>query len=345
MVSTPFVPVPPPRYGGTELIVWELCEGLRARGHEVTLFTVGVDDPAAGMRSRFREPVWPPEPYRELEHAAWSIAQVVVDGGFDVVHGHLAALLPLARFSPAPILYTLHHDRDERLTALYREHEHAARLVAISARQRALLPELSRVGCVHHGVDPGRYPLGDGGGPAAFLGRFAAEKAPHLAIDVARDAGCALTLAGAPHWRDEAYFEREVRPRLADGPSLSWVGEVGHRDKVALLSEARALLFPICWEEPFGLVMIEAMLCGTPVIALRRGSVPEVVDDGVTGWICDSPSEMAERLAAADRFDRAACRARAAARFSRLRMVDDYLEQYRRALAGDVVAGELAAAD
>jgi glycosyltransferase involved in cell wall biosynthesis len=201
--------------------------------------------------------------------------------------------------------------------------------VAISARQRDLVPEAEGAAVIHHGLSPGRCPFGDGGGGyALFLGRFARDKGVHLALDVARAAGVSLKLGGRPHWCDHSYYQDEVLPRLG-GAEL--VGEVGGAVKERLLGEAAALLFPIHWEEPFGLVMIEAMLAGTPVLALPRGSVPEVVEDGVTGFICRDEDEMAGRLRQVVRrgFDRRRCRARALQRWSACRMVREYLTLYR----------------
>jgi glycosyltransferase involved in cell wall biosynthesis len=345
MVSTPFIPTPPVRYGGTELVVWELTSALRELGHRVTLFTVGDDD-GAERRALYRTPVWPPDPYHEANHAAWALAEILADGRFDVVHCHVPSAVPLARFT-SPIVYTIHHDRDRSLTALYRL-ARGVTFVAVSDRQRELLPEVDDVETVHHGLDPAQYPFGGGGGPALFIGRLAEEKGPHVAIDVARSAGAGLTLAGDAHWKDRSYFEREIGPRL--GAGVEWVGEVGHAAKVALARKARALLFPIDWEEPFGLVMIEAMLAGTPVLATPRGSVPEVVEQGVTGWICETPSEMTRRLAElehAGSFDRVRCRERAVERFGRARMARDYLAVYERnalrAHAEEWKAGEGAA--
>ncbi len=242
----------------------------------------------------------------------------------------LAVLEPLR----VPRVATLHHDRDEQLLARYRRTASAS-LVAISRRQAALHPELSFARVIHHGLDPARYPLGDGAGRyAAFLGRFAEEKAPHLAIDAAVRAGRPLQLGGDVHEVARAYFEREVRPRLSrHRATTAWLGELGHAPKLALLRGAAALLMPLAWEEPFGLVMIEAMLVGTPVIAFARGSAPEVVEEGLTGHLVRGVEEMATRLRAIDGFDRARCRARAIERFSYLRMAREHEELYRALLA------------
>ncbi len=344
MISTPFLPVPPVRYGGTELVVGDLCEGLREAGHDVTLFTVGESRAPVRCASLYRRGVWPPDPYHEANHAAWAIGEIVAgDIAYDVIHAHVAALLPLGRFAPAPVVYTLHHDRSEELTRFYAM-QRGVRFVAISERQRELVPELSDVDVVYHGVDAGRYPLGRGGEAAAFLGRIALEKGAHTAIDVARAAGVPLLIAGEAHWKDRAYYQREIAPRLGT-PGLRLVGEVDHVEKIALLGGACALLFPVAWEEPFGLVMVESMLCGTPVLALPRGSVPEIVDQGVTGFLCADAREMAERLVAIARngFDRARCRARAVERFGRARMARDYLRVYlhasERALGAATAAG------
>jgi glycosyltransferase involved in cell wall biosynthesis len=327
MISTPFVPVPPPCYGGTELVVAELVEGLAAAGHEVTLFATGDSHAPADVRALVPTAQWPPDPARELEHAAWAIEQILDERGFDIVHAHVPSALRFARFLQVPLVYTLHDCRDEQLVQLYRGCR--AQPIAISARQRDLCPEAEGAVVIHHGVSPSRYPLGRGrAGYAAFLGRLSGQKGVHVAIDVARAAGVPLEIAGRPHWCDSDYHEMQVAPRL--GPGVKLIGEVGGAQKARFLGEAMALLFPIQWEEPFGLVMIEAMLCGTPVLGLPRGSVPEVIDDGVTGFVCADADEMMARLRqiAAGRFDRGACRARALARFTAQRMVSEHLQLY-----------------
>jgi glycosyltransferase involved in cell wall biosynthesis len=242
-----------------------------------------------------------------------------------VVHGHSAPLLSFAPVLGVPVV----HERAEPLNDLYRATGGSnVTFVAISGRQRDLHADVCRARVVHHGLDGSRYPLGAGvGGYAAFLGRFAREKGPAAAIDAARAAGVPLRMGGSPHARDGAYFDAEVRPRL--GAGVTCLGDVGHAAKIELLGGAMATLFPIDWEEPFGLVMIESMLCGTPVIAFPRGAAAEVVDDGVTGWLVEDGPEMAWRLrrvaTGRDRLDRARVRARAAARFGAARMADDYL--------------------
>ena len=231
------------------------------------------------------------------------------------------------------------HDRDAA-TRLARERDPAtvpgyakadAALVAISSRQAELHPELLFGGVIHHGIDPAHYPFGEGGSHAAFLGRFAPEKGTHHAIDAAVRAGVPLHLGGAPHEVARRYWEDEVQPRLSRfAAGARHLGELAHPGKLALLRSACSLLMPIEWEEPFGLVMIEAMMVGTPVLAFPRGSAPEVVEDGLTGYLVADVDEMAQRLRALGGFDRRACRARALERFSYLRMTRDHLALYRR---------------
>jgi glycosyltransferase involved in cell wall biosynthesis len=334
MISTPFVSVPPPRYGGTELIVAELVRGLAGAGHEVTLFATGDSHAPDGveLRARFDEAMWPPDPYVELEHVAWSFEQLLADSRpYDLVHAHTPSALAFGRLLDAALVYTVHHDNSAEhasLRALYSRSR--AQFVAISARQRALFAELADARVIHHGLDPARHPLERGdGGYCAYLGRFAAEKGVHHALDAAALAGLPIRLGGKPHPKDHDYFEEEVAGRLC-APGVTYVGEVGGHYKRALLGGARALLFPIEWEEPFGLVMIEAMLMGTPVLAFPRGSVPEVVDEGLTGFICRDSDEMARRLHQLEGFDRGACRRRALERWTTARMVRDHVAVYEQ---------------
>lgn len=332
------MPVPPPRYGGTELIVASLTEELVRKGHEVVLYATG-DSHIAGAEHRYllQEAAWPPEPYREIDHAAFAMRDIAARGDFDVVHAHIPAATAFSPFVDVPMIYTIHHVKEDPLHELYRDCAGSRlTLVAISARQRDRLGHGLAAEVVHHGLRMELYPLGRGGGQAAFIGRFAEEKGVHIAIDVAQRAGVGLELAGAPHWRDEAYFRAKVEPRLSK-PHVHWLGEADHADKVRLLGGSLATLCPIEWEEPFGLVLIESMLCGTPVIAFARGSAPEVIDHGITGWTVADEDEMVwrlEKLAAGRvRFDRARCRARASRRFSVAKMADRYLHIYAAAMS------------
>jgi glycosyltransferase involved in cell wall biosynthesis len=335
LISTCAIPVPPSGYGGTERVVAALSRALVDRGHEVFVYATGDSQPAGTLRYCFARSVWPPDPAAERRHGAWAWRDL---GRLspDVVHlNSPEALLEWSGGEPAPVV-TIHHGRDEQLIDVYARAA-GAHLVAISQRQAALLPTLRPLSVVHHGLDPAHYPAGPGGGGyGLFLGRIAPEKAPHLAIDAARKAGLPL-LMGAPRWDGDAiyetYYESEMKPRL-DWPALRWPGEFDQPAKVRALQAAEALLVPMAWEEPFGLVMIEAMLVGTPVVAFRRGSAPEVIDEGVTGFIVGDADAMAQALPAARRLDRVACRKRAQKRFSAARMAADYEAVYQRALRG-----------
>lgn len=338
MVSTPFVPVPPRQYGGTELVVAELIDGLVERGARVTLFAAGDSrggyHRACPVRSWFKDSTWPPSVYKELEHSSFALGELLArQGEFELVHAHCATFLPLTLQLDLPVIYTLHHPYDDELCRLYGDFQRIT-YVAISARQQQLCGPFARGAVIHHGVDPERYRLGQvRPDTVAFLGRLSRVKAPHRAIEIAAAAGLRLRIGGRAHEEDAEYFRAEVRPRLG-GPLVEHLGEIGHEPKVELLSTSRALLFPIEWEEPFGLVMIEAMLCGCPVIAYARGAAPEVIDEGITGFLARDEKQMVELLegpAHPDLFDRKRCRAHAAGRFSAARMVADYLRVYQAA--------------
>ena len=332
LISTCTIAVPPPKYGGTELVVAELARALVARGHRVTTYATGDSHPAGELRSHFAEAVWPATAESELLHAHWACRDLERRGERpDVVHVHTPVGLATAAHLGVPTVYTVHHPRESKCAEFYSSFGNT-QFAMISARQGELHPELPNRSVVHHGLDPEGYRAGTRGEYLAFLGRFAPEKGSHVAIDVARAVKGELVLAGEAHPHERAFFDREMKPRLSlDG--VRWIGEVDHAGKQALLAKAHALLFPIDWEEPFGLVMIEAMLCGTPVVGFHRGSVPEIVEEGVTGYIVDTPEQMAQAISRARELDRVAVRARAEARWSADRMAAEYVALYERAAA------------
>jgi glycosyltransferase involved in cell wall biosynthesis len=258
---------------------------------------------------------------------------------FDLVHVHSPVAVEMADLSPCPVLCTVHHDACEELSALYRR-QPLVRLVGISRSQARREP----AGCwavVHHGLDPARHPAMPDQGYLLFLGRYDRVKGLVQAIEVAAEAGLPLVMAGETH--DPDYFERQARPLMRKHGVID-LGPVGGDRKRRLIARARAVLFPIQWEEPFGLVLIESLLSGVPVLATARGSVPEIVEDGVNGVICDDASEMVGVARAADRlFDRGRIRQLAAERWSAGRMADDYLRLYRAACAEQPLDLDLAA--
>jgi glycosyltransferase involved in cell wall biosynthesis len=341
LVAPPFIPVPPVAYGGTELFVAHLAEGLSARGHDVVVYTNGESRVSCETRWRYAETDWPPQPGTDptlkcLDHAVWAIEDAVRDG-FDVVHLNDAVTVPLSRFLPAPAVYTLHHPHVPALSALYTRYPDV-HYVAISDAQRRRETAVN-IRTIHHGLRVEDYVYeARKQDYVCFLGRLAPVKGPHLAIAAARRAGVRLKLAGEiqPVFRE--YWERQVAPEI-DGDQIEYVGEADHQLKNELLANARALLFPIQWDEPFGLVMIESMACGTPVLALRGGSVEEVVCDGESGWICDDVDELAQ-WAVDPRIEPHDCRRYVERRFSIDRMVADYETLYRELIVRSPLAAD-----
>lgn len=334
LVSTPFVAVPPHSYGGTELVVHELAEGLVERGHDVVLFATGDSVTSAELRALYPTAQWPPEMLTDLNHVSWAMQQIAEHGPFDVVHAHSAVALGCARLlQNVPVVYTLHHERDPNLSAFYSYCPHV-HYVAISHDQRRREIPLGSVDVIHHGLAAGKYectrkPAGD---YVCFVGRLSRVKGPHTAIDVAARAGLPIRVAGGVHPPDERWVNEHLRERLAE-PHVEYVGVVGLDEKRPLLRDARALLAPIEWNEPFGLILIEAMLSGCPVVAFGRGSVPELVEQGVTGFIARSADEMVDLIRPGgplDSFDRLRCRSRACQRFSRERMIAQHIALYER---------------
>lgn len=334
MISTPFLAVPPKDYGGTELVVHELTEGLVSRGHEVTLFATGDSITSAELRWLFPRGQWPPDVLDDINHVTWAYAQIAEED-FDLVHVHSAPGLTCTRFvhSP-PTVYTIHHVKDEELSAFY-HFLPEVQYVAISADQASREQALPHLAVIHHGIDATEYEWTEH--PAeylVFLARLAEIKGPHTAIEVAGAAGLPIRVAGEVHDED-AEFGEEVLAPLLKLPHVTDLGNIGVEEKVPLLRDARALLVPITWNEPFGLSMIEAMLSGCPVIAFACGSVPELVEEGVTGYIVRDGREMAEvvRLGGVlDAFDRRRCRERALERFGREPMVERYEALFREVI-------------
>ena len=345
-VAPVIFPVPPANHGGTERVVHDLCTALREMGVEVTLFAssdsatetpgdgpprrIG-DLPSLAWLERAHGPV-PPSVPAVLEAARLEDLRRHLDG-FDVVHAHgefaHAALLGARRRRS---LTTVHWRVDELDRRLFFETFPDLPVAAISAAQEASLPAANRAGVVHHGIARDRYRPGRGaGGHVAFVGRMTDQKRPDRAIRVARAAGRPIRLAGTVDVGNPRYFEREVAPLL--GEDAVYVGPLGDAAKGALLADAAALLFPVDWPEPFGLVMIEAMACATPVIGWRNGSVAEVIEEGVTGFVVDTEAEAVAALARVDALDRGLIRRRFEARFTAERMARDYLAIYRRLAA------------
>jgi glycosyltransferase involved in cell wall biosynthesis len=327
--------VPPDRYGGTERVVASLVDELTRRGHEVTLFASGDSTSDAELVSVTETSL------RSDPNATDRLAPHVGELGmafkraaeFDIMHCHVDYVaFPAARLSPTPAVHTLHGRLDlPDLVAVFREFDDVP-LVSISDAQREPLADfaLNWAGTVYHGVRTEDYPFSaEPGRYLAFCGRMAPEKRPDLAIEVAQRAGVPLKILAKVDETDREYFSREIEPRL-NQPGVEFLGEGDEARRNELLSNALALLFPIDWPEPFGLVMIEAMVTGTPVITRPRGAAPEVVADGRTGFIVESVDDLVAAVKRADTLDRHECRRHVEERFSVRRMVDDYEAIYAR---------------
>ena len=331
--------VPPKLYGGTERVVSLLTEELVRRGHEVTLFASGDSVTSARLAAVTERALRLDAASRDLLGADTIRQLDLVFGNardFDIIHCHVDYLAyPFAGLVSTPTLHTVHGRLDlPYLTPIYRQFKHVP-LVSISDAQRAPLADIGVMwaGTVHHGLPPERLTFSPTpGNYLAFLGRLSPEKQPDVAIEVARQAGLPLRIAAKVDAADREYFERVVAP-LLDDPLIEFVGEIGDADKSAFLGGARALLFPIDWPEPFGLVMLEALACGTPVIARPCGSVPEVVRPGVNGFVGDTVSELVDAVRRLETLDRAECRRDFERRFSVAHMVDGYEALYREARA------------
>lgn len=334
MVAPPYFAVPPTAYGGIETVVADLVDVLVARGHEVTLIGAGHHATRA-QRFITTYDVCPAdqlgEPMPEIVHAA-KVASILDTLNVDVIHDHTMAGPLMARGRLTPTVVTAHGPVSGDLGDFYRALGGTIALIAISNAQRSTAPDLPWAATVHNAIRAESFPfVAEKDDYALFLGRFHPEKAPHLAIDAARAAGMPIVLAGkCSETIERAYFAKEIEPRLGADVTIFGIADAVAKRK--LLSQAACMLFPSCWEEPFGLVVIEAMVCGTPVVALRRGAVPELVMHGQTGIIVDDPAQMGAAIARARQLDPAICRKHVEAGFTVEVMAAGYEAVYRRTL-------------
>lgn len=327
--------VPPKLYGGTERVVAWLIDELVELGHEVILFASG------DSRTRGKlHPVWPRSlrlgrPRSDPAAATTALLEAMASqaSAFDVIHAHIDWLhLPLLSRIGVPFVTTLHGRLDlPGLPELVRNFP-AAPFISISNNQRLPLRQVNWLGTVYHGLPVGMFrPNFEPGSYLAFLGRLTSDKGPEEAIRIARAAGMPLSIAAKVPRSERGYFKDHLEPRI-DGTQIRLTGEVNDAAKEGFLAGAAALLFPINWPEPFGLVMIEAMACGTPVIAFRSGSVPEIVDEGLTGFIVDSEEEAIDAVKRVGELDRRKVRKRFEQRFTAKRMAQDYVGHYQQLL-------------
>jgi glycosyltransferase involved in cell wall biosynthesis len=324
---------PPLLYGGTERVVSYLTEELVAQGHDVTLFASGDSTTAAELvpccPRAFRLDAAVTDP---LPHMMVMLDQVSRRAGeFDILHFHIDLLhAPLVRPYMQQTVTTLHGRLDLRDLAPFYTHFAELPVVSISHSQRLPLPHANWVRTVHHGLPLDLLPFSAAPHDyLAFIGRISPEKRPDRAIEIATRCGVRLKIAAKVDKADELYWREVVQPMVHAHPNVEFIGEIDEAQKAEFLGGARAMLFPVDWEEPFGLVMIEAMACGTPVIAFRRGSVPEVIDDGVSGYVVDDVASAAAAVERLDQLDRATVRANFERRFSVERMAREYVELYR----------------
>ena len=335
-VAPLFERVPPKRYGGTERIISYLTEELVRQGHDVTLFASGDSITSATL-----VPVIPESVRKDGTKESWLAHHLTemdlvseLAETFDIIHFHTDYLhFPIARLLPAPHVTTLHGRLDlQELVPLYRRFADMP-LVSISQEQRAPLPWMNWVDTVHHGLPADLYSCGPGnGGYFVFLGRISPEKRLDRAIAIARKCDMPLVIAAKIDCADQIYFNEIISPMLSD-PMVKFIGEVEENEKRTLLQNAHALLFPIDWPEPFGLVMIEAFACGTPVVAYRRGSTPEVMEHGVTGFLVTNQEEALIAARNIDSIDRKLCRKAFDRRFTVARMASRYVRAYEHVIS------------
>jgi glycosyltransferase involved in cell wall biosynthesis len=336
-IAPPWIAVPPPAYGGIEWVVALLADGLVDGGHDVTLFATGDSRTKAKLEFVFDEgpgPKFINSIYHDTLHTLHALRDATA---FDVLHVHSPfSALAASVGSGVPVVHTLHGSFTELMVRLYSYVADRAWFTPISEAQRRLGPDLNYTDVVYNGIDTGMYPFRDREDKeefVLFVGRTSVDKGAHRAVQAAALAGVPIVLAvKIADVEEEEHWKRDVEPILPEGTKV--LGEISVEEKADLMSRAKGVLFPIDWDEPFGLVMTESMACGTPVIARPRGSVPEVIVDGETGFIVDTVEEMAEAIGRLGEIDSKACRRHVEEKFSTAPMVEGYVRAFERAVSG-----------
>ncbi len=335
-LAPPWITVPPAGYGGTEWVVQQLCDGLTAGGHEVRLYATGDSHTAAGLCALF--PAQMPEVLGQTSydarHTSFAFADIEA-GEFDLIHDHSGFIaVAFSRYLATPMVHTVHCAFDAAAYGFYEQFKREVGYIGISEYQQSMAPPgMDWAGLAYNAIAVEQWPYTpEKDDYLLAFGRVCEAKGFHLSIEAARRAGRRLIMAGVLQEPYREYFETMVAPHI-DGDRVVYEGEVSDARKRELFAHAHAFVFPITWPEPFGLVMIEAMACGTPVVALRQGSVPEVVDDGVTGFVVDDFDAFVAAVDRVGEIDPAACRRTVEERFTVARMVADYETIYRRVLS------------
>jgi glycosyltransferase involved in cell wall biosynthesis len=332
LIAPPFIAVPPAEYGGTELFIAQLAEGLHKAGAEPVVYANAESRVSVQVRSLYEHSQWPIKAQEEawlkdINHESWAVQDAIAN--CDVLHFHTAQGLAFSRFARQPAILTLHGPHDTKLSEFY-SHYPDVHYVCISDAQ-CRQESMPRMRTIYHGIDLSQYQLVEQKQKyLSFIGRIAPIKGTHIAIDVARRTGIPLKIAGEVQPAYREYFESKIKPRI-DGKLVEYVGSADLKLKNELLGNSMAMLFPIQWNEPFGLVMVEAMACGTPVLAMPGGSVPEVIQNGVSGFVCRTVNQLVKRLGDLH-FDSQAVRRYVEENFSLQRMVRNYLTLYEDAL-------------
>lgn len=331
-------PVPPITYGGTELVVHNLTEELVAQGHDVTLFACGQSNTSAKLFSNIQQPLRKSctEMYHLYEAELISMLLSMQDN-FDIIHNHTGpSFLPYAHYLKTPIVSTMHNAFNILEEADFIKKYSHLPFISISDYQRVLAPELNYVSTVYNGINIEQYEFKkepDANNPyLLFLGRICIEKGAHLAIKLAKETGHRLIMAGKIGTHDMDFYNREIK-HLIDNEQIIYIGEVNHSQKVNLFKNAIATVHPITWPEPFGLVLTESMACGTPVLALKDGSIPEVMQNGITGFIEDNIEDLIKKTRAIPLINRRRCREHVEKNFTTQNMVKNYINVYEKIIS------------